>query len=451
MSMTAEIESLWTRWRRRVVYSCVTMALVSLLKAGHATKWNFHLGGASTARATEARPLTEPALVVRSASATADELPVDDAVALKAGIQTERAAKRAIRRSITVSGVVDYDQDRVAHLSVRTAGHVWRVERRAGEPIKKGDCLAIIDAVEVGEAKTEFLQAVVHADLKKMLLERLRTVVDEVAEKVVRQAEADERESRLRLHSAQQRLINLGLPVRMEEVVMGDDAELVRQVRLLGLPGSITEKFDPQTTTANLIPLTAPFDGIVIGRSMTVGEVVSPETSQFVVADVEKMWIVLDVRKEDAAAVRIGQEIDFTPDGGAGPVTGKIDWISTELDAETRTLQVRAVVDNPVEGDASGNGSGARILKARTFGIGRIVLADSPGAVAVPSSSVHFDGMRHFVFVRDGGLFRRREVKVGTANREFTEISSGLNAGERVASEGSHVLKAEWLSRAAKS
>jgi multidrug efflux pump subunit AcrA (membrane-fusion protein) len=131
-------------------------------------------------------------------------------------------------------------------------------------------------------------------------------------------------------------------------------------------------------------------------------------------------------------------------------VAGRIDWISTELDAETRTLQVRASVDNPIVGETSVAGTGARLLKARTFGTGRIVLEDSPGAVAVPTAAVHFDGTRHFVFVRDAGLFRRREVKIGTANREFSEIASGLAAGEIVASQGSHVLKAEWLSRSAR-
>jgi cobalt-zinc-cadmium efflux system membrane fusion protein len=449
--MTAENVDPWVTWRRRIVYMCVTLALVSVLKAGHATKWNFYLDGASTAQAAESKKAVPVASIIPATAGTVDELPINEAVAVKAGIYTDVVARRAVRRSITVSGAVDYDQDRVAHLSVRTAGHVWRVERRAGEPIKKGDCLAIIDAAEVGEAKTEFLQAVVSSQLKRMLLERLRTVSDDVAEKIVRQAEADEREARLRLHSAQQRLINLGLPVRMEEVVTGDDAALVRQVRLLGLPQAVTETFDPTTTTANLIPLTSPFDGVVIGRSMTVGEVVSPETSQFVVADVEKMWIVLDVRKEDAAAVRLGQEIEFTPDGADRPVTGRIEWISTELNADTRTLQVRASVDNPRVGEVLESGKSSWLLKAHTFGIGRIVLRDSPAALAVPSNAVHFDGTKHFVFVREGDVFRRREVTIGTATREFTEIAVGLAAGEKIASEGSHVLKAEWLSRSAKS
>ena len=145
----------------------------------------------------------------------------------------------------------------------------------------------------------------------------------------------------------------------------------------------------------------------MIGRAIVVGEVVSPSEATFVVADVRRMWILLDVRKEDANLVRLGQNVAFSADGIPGQVQGQIDWISTEVDQYARTLQVRAEVNNPSLDSASPASTGAdqgerRLLRARTFGTGEIRIRDNPQAVVVPSEAVQFDGVSHIVFVRDG-------------------------------------------------
>jgi cobalt-zinc-cadmium efflux system membrane fusion protein len=180
----------------------------------------------------------------------------------------------------------------------------------------------------------------------------------------------------------------------------------------------------------------------VIGRAIVIGEVVSPAEATFVVADVRRMWILLDVRKEDANLVRLGQSVAFNADGIPGQVQGQIDWISTEVDQYARTLQVRAEVNNPSLDSASAEQGERRLLRARPCGTGEIRIRDNPQAVVVPSEAVQFDGVSHIVFVRDGDLFRRCEVQPGATRDGQTEIVSGLKPGETVATVGSHVLKA---------
>lgn len=449
--MIARILNAWKSQQQRLTYVTVSLILLTILKFGHATHWSFGMGSqepATDAPQSSAAPAAPAAPPMDDVAEKSGEIRLASDVADQVGIRIEPVTRRKIRHTLTVNGVTGYDQDRLAQLSVRVPGHVWRVQKKVGEVIRHGDCLAIIDAVQVGEAKTEFLQAVVNMELKAKTLERLKRVANEVAERSLRQAEAEEREARLRLLSSQQKLINLGLPIKLEEMKSCTDSELAARIRTIGLPPEVVAMLDPQTTTANLIPLTAPFDGIVIGRAATVGEIVSPESTQFVVADIDRMWITVEVRKEHAGLVRIGQSIDFLADGASASVVGTIDWISTELNEATRTLSVRASVPNPVleEGPHTSN---RRLLKANTFGIGKIVLRETPHAVAVPTPSVQFDGEKYFVFVRTPSGFVRRDVRLGPAEEGFTEIQEGLADGEVVVSGGSHVLKAELLMIAA--
>lgn len=366
----------------------------------------------------------------------------------KSGITTLRVERRQIHQYITANGVVDYDQTLYAQLSARVAGTVWRVEKQIGEAVRKGDVLAIVEAVEVGKIKAEFLQALVAHELKRATFERLKHAGGSVPERQLREAEADAREADIRLLNAQQTLVNFGLTVRVKELMGLTDDELRRRLQFLGLPASLVSHFDLDSTTANLVPLVAPFDGLVIGRHIVPGEVVSPGDRHLVVADVRKMWLRLDVRKEDSLRLDVGQEVAFTPDGLQREICSRIHWISTEVDERTRTIEARAEVDNPLVSEAAGNALGQRLLRANAFGTGRIRVASRPQAVAVPNESVQRDHDRRLVFVRVSDLeFEAREVQVGILSNEWREIAAGVEEGEEVAARGSHVLKAEIVRR----
>jgi len=462
--MFARVLNVCQKNRQRITYVFITAILFTILEFGHSTHWTFGLDASaanaatpsSAAEKTEKEYLAPPKAAVGEPetkpavkSSVPQAIHLEDEIAAKCGITLEMVGLKPVRQTLVVNGVTDYDQDRLAQLSVRVPGHVWRVEKREGEEIKKGECLAIVDSVEVGEAKTNFLQASVMLDLKASNLERLKRITNEVAERTLRLAEAEEREARLTLLSAQQKLVNLGLPIKIEDNRRLNDEELANRVRVLGLPPAIVAGLDPQTMTANLIPLTAPFDGVVIRRSATIGEVVTPSAAQFVVADVNRMWIILDVHKGHAGLVHVGQQFEFTADGFAAPVVGRIDFVSTELSEETRTLRVRASVQNPIVESESSSMPGRRLLKAHTFGTGRIVIRETPQAIVVPTAAVQFDGRKNFVFVKESDAFVRRDVKLGFAEDGRTEIVDGLAVGTVIAVGGSHVLKAEWMSEAA--
>ncbi|HEX7379118.1 MAG TPA: efflux RND transporter periplasmic adaptor subunit [Pirellulales bacterium] len=367
----------------------------------------------------------------------------------KSGIEMAVVEQRPMVQEVVALGAVNYDQTLLAQLSARVAGTVWSVEKKVGEPIKRGEMMAIIEALDVGRAKSEFLQAVVAAELREDTLLRMREYQASISDRGLREAEAAAREARIKLFNAQQTLVNLGLPVRLEDVANLHDRELVERVHFLGLPKKLIAKLDPQKTTANLVPLIAPFDGIVIGRDIVVGELVEPSTSgYFVLADVRRMWIELDVRKEDAFKIRLGQEVVFAVDGLEEQVRGNISWVSTEVDRRTRMMEARVEVDNPLIHSEPSAVDGQRLLRANMFGVGRIRIHENPEAVVVPSQAIQRDGATAVVFVRtDERVFQPRPVELGIVNDVYAEVLTGLKPGDRIAAAGSHVLKAEVVKK----
>lgn len=434
----------------------VLAALIGLMAWGHAHHWKAprflavepHAAESKSSEAENSATPPAPADETRLASQTPLLAPVmlaSPGVAAKSGIELAQAETRPMTQEVIALGMVAYDQTRVAQLSSRVSGTVWSVLKNVGQAIHEGEILAIIEALEVGRAKADFLQAVVDAELKAKTLERMRGVTSAISERQVREAEADAREARIRLFNAQQTLVNLGLPIRLEDVVGLHDEELVQRVHFLGLPESLVKTLDPETTTANLIPLVAPFDGVITGREIVTGELVSPSSgAQIVIADVSRMWIELDIRKGDATKLRRGQEVVFTIDGVPGEVRSELSWISTEVDSRTRTVQARMEVDNPLV--HGGGPDGQRLLRANMFGVARIQIRTNPEALVVPNAAIQRDGALSVVFVKTSETaFQPRIVQLGMTDNDYTEVLEGVTLGETVAAAGSHVLKAEIL------
>jgi cobalt-zinc-cadmium efflux system membrane fusion protein len=366
------------------------------------------------------------------------------AAADKAGVDVDVVREAPMTEFVAASGEVGYDQTRLARLSSRVPGTVWRVDRQVGDPVREGDLLALVDAAEVGKAKAEFLQALAHGRLRAATLERLQAVERSgaVPEHSIREAEMAASEARIRIRAAQQALVNLGMALDADDLKGLSEAGLADHVQFLGLPRPLAERLDPKRTTANLLPIAAPFDGVVVGREVVAGEVVDAAKVLFVIADPRRVWLTLNVRQEDARRLKLGQPVRFHPDGDAEEAAGKVAWISTAVDEKTRTVKVRADLENP-------DGR----LRAGAFGPGRVVLRSEPYAVVVPKEAVHSDGDCQVVFVRDKDylkegapkVFHVRKVRPGARDEQHVEVLAGVLPGEVVAVKGSAVLQAELL------
>jgi cobalt-zinc-cadmium efflux system membrane fusion protein len=260
----------------------------------------------------------------------------------------------------------------------------------------------------------------------------------------LREAEAAQQEAQIRVLSAQQTLANLGLPVRAADYASLKAEKMAETIQFLGVPLDLIDDSDRASTTSNLFPLRSPLDGTIVSRKMVPGEVVDTSTILMAVSDVRHMWLTLNVRQDEAKYVARGHQVLFRPsDSKDEPeIKGSVQWISTEADDQTRTVQMR--VDLPNSDNR---------LRANTFGTGRIVLREEARAMVVPSEAVHRDGDCNIVFVRDKSFlldgapkfFHVRKVRLGVSEGDTTEIIAGVLPGEVVASKNSVVLEAQLL------
>jgi cobalt-zinc-cadmium efflux system membrane fusion protein len=375
----------------------------------------------------------------------------DESVA-RAGVEVVAAWVQPVVEAVAAPGEITYDPTRVANLAAPVAGKVWQVLGELGRPVKKGDVLALVDAVEVGKAKGELLKTLALFDVRSKTLARLDELVRTGAASAAQhaKAEADVGEAKLHVIGAQQALINLGLPVAIEKLRGLAPEELGRRIQFLGLPEAIVKDLDPQTTTANLVPVTAPLDGVVVARKAVAGEQTDAARVLFVVADVRQVGLTLQVRQEDAKLLRArdastatpGQPVRFLPAGADREANGEVVWVGTAIDQKTRTVQVRANLPNP-DGQ----------LRAGAFGAGRIILREEAKAIVVPAEAVQWEGDCHVVFVRDKDyeksealkVFHTRTVRPGAIDSGVVEIIAGVLPGELVVTRGSGMFRSELL------
>jgi membrane fusion protein, heavy metal efflux system len=430
--------------------SLVTVAgLAAVGWFGHATHWTFSLDGhGAGAHGPDDHAAADHADGAPETAEGTVRFPSKEALE-RSGIEVVPVEKRPMVSELVCNGVVAYDERRIAQLSTRVPGSIWKVEKRLGDEVRKGDVLLVIDSQDVGRLKADFLNALVVYESRREQLAILEEVKSAVMGRQLREARAAMREARNHLSNAEQALVNLGFDISIRDYEPLDDETRAARIRTVGLPAALIAGLDSALVTSNLLPLYAPFDGVVVGREAVVGEVIEAAKPIFEVADVSTMLLVLNVSKENADKVAIGQPVRFRPDGSTAEYTSHITWISTEVNEETRTLQVRAEVANHTEPSVEASNDAPQALRANTFGSGRIEIDRRGTALVVPRSSVQWDGSRWVVFVPAGeSAFSARPVQPGVRNGELVEIAGDAAADPlftHVVGAGSHVLKSQIL------
>jgi cobalt-zinc-cadmium efflux system membrane fusion protein len=282
---------------------------------------------------------------------------------------------------------------------------------------------------------------------KRQNLEKVRDVSGGVvAKQRLNETQAEVDEAHVRLLSARQVLVNLGIPAHVEEFTGLEPADVTARMQFLGIDPELSKELAKATSSSNLLPVVAPLDGEILSRAGTTGESVGSADNLFVVADTSRVWLTLNVRLEDVKHIRAGQTVRFTHQGHADSDEGRVVWVSPAADERTRTVPVRVELEN-----AEGR------HHAQTFGTARVVLREEPRALVVPSSAVHWEGDCFVVFVRDRNfdkpespkVFHIRKVRPGAqdmiGDQQVTEIAAGLVPGELIASTNSGFLRSELL------
>jgi len=167
----------------------------------------------------------------------------------------------------------------------------------------------------------------------------------------------------------------------------------------------------------------APFAGVVGQRLVSVGDYVQRGTKVASVLRTNPLRVQLTVPEQYSAGVAVGRSVSFEVDASPGQkFTGQVRYVSPALEANSRTLVVEAVVPND---------SGA--LKPGAFATALIEQANRSPGVLTPAAAVRTVAGTSRVFVVAGDKAEERIVTIGQPLGDLVEITSGLKAGEKIA------------------
>ncbi len=175
-------------------------------------------------------------------------------------------------------------------------------------------------------------------------------------------------------------------------------------------------------------------DGTVIEMHMTRGEMVDDSRHGFVIADLSKVWIYLQVYQKDLPYVHKGQKVLISAGKGLPEVESVISYISPIIDEATRTAEARVTLQNS-----------KGIWKPGLFVNGRIITESLNVPIMVPKTAPETLNNQTVIFVKSAEGFEPRPVTVGRENDRFVEITHGLKKGQTYVSKNGFILKAELL------
>ncbi|MFO8742944.1 efflux RND transporter periplasmic adaptor subunit [Legionella pneumophila serogroup 1] len=184
------------------------------------------------------------------------------------------------------------------------------------------------------------------------------------------------------------------------------------------------------------VAVNAPIAGIIDARNINLGQAVEPNTVLFHISNRDKLLVVAQVYEEDLGKVKVGQEVNVhVLSYPKQTFPGQVTLIEPNLDPLTRTVNVRITLDNK-EG----------LLKLGMFVRANVILTHNKAALTVPNAALLQADNQQFVFVQNGGTYKRVDVKVGAVEDDYSEIIGGLVPGDLVVTQGNRELYTLWLS-----
>jgi len=316
------------------------------------------------------------------------------------------------REKIEAPGTVDFDNDQSTAVVSPFSGPVTRILVALGQHVIKGQPLALVQSGDYATAIGAYRKAVVTAQNARRLANADRDLAahNGISAREAAQAQTDAASAEADRQAALQTLLSLGVDRgTINRAMAGSPAA--------GLAGVIR----------------APVSGVVVDKQITPGQLLQAgTTAAFTVANLSQAWVLTQVSPGELSQVSVGQAASIDPRNGTGPFHGRVDNVSASVDPNTRAVVARIVVPNP--GD---------LLKKQMYVDVSIDSSRMTTGLLVPVSAVLRDDENlPFVYVAlADGTFARRHVTLGYRDSQNYNVTTGLNSGDRVVTDGALFLQ----------
>jgi hypothetical protein len=211
-------------------------------------------------------------------------------------------------------------------------------------------------------------------------------------------------------------------------------AQSQEKLRLWGVKKKQMEKWYRRGKVPRAITIYSPTSGIVRKRRAVKGRYFKEGQSFFDLADLSDVWVELDVYEHDSGLVKTDQEVLLTFSAHPGKQwKGRLDFIDPVLNPKTRTLKVRATIEN-FEGN----------LKPGMVADGVVTVKMQGTPLVIPRNAVIDTGKRKVAWVKvSGKSFQAKVIKTGFESEGYVEVVEGLMESEEVVIEGNFLLDAQ--------
>jgi len=296
------------------------------------------------------------------------------------GVRIEKAQIGKLPKRIDTVGYVDFDENLISHLHLRTEGWIEKlIAKSAGERVKKGDLLLELYSPTLVNAQDEYIQA---------------------------------------LRSKNGRLINASY----------------ERLRALGVDKAQINKVKSTRKAEQLIKVRALQDGIVSELNVGEGMFIKPRKKVMTLADLSSIWVQVEVFEREADWVKVGEPAEITLSYLPGRKwKGVVEYVYPSLDPLTRTLKARLKFDNLDEA-----------LKPNMFTNVVIYAGATEDVVSIPLEALIRTGNSERVIVSLGeGRFIPQEVVSGIESGDRIQIIKGLDGSENVVTSSQFLLDSE--------
>lgn len=330
-----------------------------------------------------------------SVSAVSEKQPQDKP------IRFVQASEQSLPETLDLAAKVQADPTKVFRIFPPISGRILELKVKPGDPVQRGEALAVLDSSDAATARSDFAKAKVEAQRAANAADREKTLFEHGAA-----AEKDYIDARA-----------------LSETAAAELARARQRLEILNIS---------PTATTDSLPLLSPAAGVVLNVSAAPGELSrSLETADplVTIADLSTVWIVGDVYEKDITKIERGKLVTVTCDAYPGRQwTGHVDSLFGAIDPATRTLKLRVALHN-----------GDQRLKPEMFAAIHVRVGTHK-VVVVPATAIIHEGQATTVFVESGGKPELQKVTTGQTVDGQVEIVSGLQPGQQVVVDGAELL-----------
>jgi membrane fusion protein, heavy metal efflux system len=336
-------------------------------------------------------------------------------------IRTLTVGKHPVALALKVTGEVQRNENATVHVGPRIPGIIESVPVDIGSRVSKGDLLFTVDSVELGRLLSKYEQSRTLTALSRKNLDRETSLFQ-------------------RRISSEQDMIDATM-VYEQHNTERKAAEQALQVLGLTEEDLTSPRGTAHRSGAVILPVRAPLESTIIEKHAVAGERVETGSDMMLLSDLKTLWVWADIYEQDLPLLIEAGKQGPTPAEvfvRAFPdrvFQASIDYIGATMDEGTRTVKVRATVENP-----------DRLLRPGMFCEIHMEVSGTEEVPAIPRAALLSNEGQDFVFKHwKEDYFVARPVKKG---REFSggvEILEGLSPGDTIVSDGAFLLKSDIL------